>query len=104
MRTYEGLFIFPGSFNEEELSKGIEQAKGEIEKLGGKVTGTDTLGRRLFARHLKKRTSGHYAKVRFDFDPTQIDALHKRYALSESVFRVQICRTEEPVAAEEAAA
>ncbi|MDA0322765.1 MAG: 30S ribosomal protein S6 [Verrucomicrobia bacterium] len=95
MREYQAMFIFSDKFNEEELENAQEQAKGEIEKLGGKISHIEKMGRRSFARTMKKRDGGFYVRMDMDFDPQQIEALNQRYALTESVFRVQICRTPE---------
>lgn len=95
MREYQALFIFSEKFKEEELEKALEGAKGEIEKLGGKISHTEMMGRRSFARTMKKQDGGYYARVDMEFDPQQIDALNRRFVLSESVFRVQVCRTPE---------
>jgi ribosomal protein S6 len=95
VREYQAIFIFSEKFNEEELENAQEQAKSEIESLGGKISHIEKMGRRSFARTMKRQGGGHYVRIDMDFDPQQIDALNRRYALVESVFRVQICRTPE---------
>lgn len=110
MKTYEALFIFCGQHKDVELDTLVEKAKDEIVKLGGDITGTQGIGKKTFARTMKKRDSGHYVRVGFFLDPLKIDALLARYKLNEDVFRVQITaadptnmivdKAEDPVEAE----
>lgn len=90
MNKYDGLYIFAGAAKDEALDKLVEKAGGEITRLGGSVVGTEMLGRRTFARQLKKRDSGFYVRIRFQLDPAQVDPLTQRYRLMEEIFRVQI--------------
>ena len=52
----------------------------------------EVLGKRAFARPMKKREGGVYVRIRIAIDPSQLDALCGRYTLSEEVFRVQIVK------------
>ena len=92
LNTYEGLYIFDERLKEEELKQAVDQAHALIEKHGGSVLGSKTLGRRTFARQLKKRQAGIYVRTVFNMDPEKISPLLASYKLSEVVFRVQICR------------
>lgn len=92
MELYEAMFIFPDRFKEEELDGVIKTTRGEIEKLGGEVVSATRLGRRPFARPIKKRENGHYAVVTFNIDKRQIPNLHARCKMSEDIVRVQIVR------------
>lgn len=89
-KKYDALFVFAGSMKDEALEKTLERVNAEIERLGGSIEGSENLGRRTFARPMKKRENGVYVKVLFLLDPAQITALRARYRLSEDVFRVQI--------------
>ena len=94
MRTYEGLFIFSDKFNDEELANSVAYVKTEIEKLGGKIAGSEALGRRVFCRPLRKQEAGHYIRVTFDMSPENVAPLRARYRLAENVFRVQVTHAE----------
>ena len=87
---YEGMFIFPDRFRDEELDGIIKSVRSEIEKLGGEVVSSTRLGRRNFARPLKKMEFGHYAVITFNIAGDQLPALHVRFKLSDDVLRVQI--------------
>ena len=75
--------------------------------MGGNIIAKDSLGKRAFARPMKKRDNGVYVKVRFELDPLKIKELVARYRLVEEVFRVQFLavddRREAKIAAERAA-
>lgn len=90
MKTYDGLYIFASSAKDDVLDKHLERARGEITRLGGNVLKMETLGKRAFARAMRKRDSGIYVKIRFELDPAQVATLNARYLLIEEVFRVQI--------------
>ena len=59
------------------------------------VLSTDVLGKKSFARPMRKRDSGVYVKIRFELDPAQVSTLVGRYLLVEDVFRVQILAVDE---------
>ncbi|MDH3346080.1 MAG: 30S ribosomal protein S6, partial [Kiritimatiellaceae bacterium] len=57
---YEGLFIFPETLDEEQLDQAIDAVKTEVEKLGGSLESSTRLGKRTFARPMKKKKAGIY--------------------------------------------
>jgi ribosomal protein S6 len=95
MNKYDGLYIFAGSAKDDVLDKQIDKARGEITRLSGTVLSTDVLGKKSFARPMRKRDGGVYVKIRFELDPAQVAALVGRYHLVEDVFRVQILAVDE---------
>ena len=95
MKKYDALYIFVGIAKDDALEANLEKALAEVTRLGGNVITQDSLGKRAFARPMKKRDSGVYVKVRFEIDPLKIDELVKRYQLVEEVFRVQFLAVDE---------
>ena len=96
MKTlYEGLFIFPETLDEEQLDQAIDAVKVEVEKLGGSFENATRLGKRSFARPMKKKKAGIYAIIMFRFDGSQIAALKRRLKLSTNVFRAQFMKKDE---------
>ena len=95
MKKYDGLYIFAGSAKDDVLDKQIDKARGEITRLSGIVLSTDVLGKKSFARPMRKRDSGVYVKIRFELDPAQVSTLVSRYHLVEEIFRVQILVVDE---------
>ena len=90
MKKYDALYIFVGVAKDDILEANLAKALAEVTRLGGVVVAQDSLGKRTFARSMKKRDSGVYVKVRMEMDPAKVDELVKRYKLVEEVFRVQI--------------
>jgi ribosomal protein S6 len=100
---YEGLFIFPETMSEDELDQAINAVKTELEKLDGSQESTTRLGKRSFARPMKKKRAGIYAIIMFRIDGGQIPAFKRRLKLSTKVFRAQFVKKDElDVATQEA--
>ena len=99
---YEGLFIFPETLDEEQLDQAIDAVKIELEKLDGSLESTTRLGKRSFARPMKKKKAGIYAIIMFRLDGGQIPAFKRRLKLSTNVFRAQFVKKDESDVAQEA--
>ena len=101
MKTlYEGLFIFPEILDEEQLDQAIADVKAEIEKLDGSLESSTRLGKRTFARPMKKKKAGIYVIIELRINGANIDALKRRLKLATNVFRAQIVTKDESVKAE----
>ena len=101
MKTlYEGLFIFPEALDDEGLDQSIAHVKTELEKLDGSLESTTRMGKKTFARPLKKQKAGLYTVMMFRLDGEQIDAFKKRLKLTSNVFRSQFVVAKEEVAQE----
>jgi len=98
-RKYEALFIFAGNIKDEALEKVIEQSATEIQKLGGVIESTETLGRRTFARTMQKRDHGVYVKFYFSIEPEKVKKIHTRFKHNDDCFRLQITIRNERVEA-----
>jgi len=97
---YEGLFIFPEILDEEQLDQAIADVKAEIEKLDGSLESSTRLGKRTFARPMKKKKAGIYVIIELRINGANIDALKRRLKLATNVFRAQIVTKDESVKAE----
>ncbi len=89
------MLIFLTSLSDEDVEKTLERVRGEIARLGGSTGKTDCMGRRTFARPMKKQDAGVYFEMEFALDPEQVDAFTGRLKLIDEVFRVQVARMEE---------
>jgi len=99
---YEGLFIFPETLDEEHLDLSINRVKEEIEKLGGSLESTTRMGKKNYARPLKKQKAGHYVVMMIKLDGDKLVQFGQRLKLATDVFRSQIVVAEETEAAQEA--
>ncbi len=102
MNTYEGLFIFPEALDEEGLDQAIGRVKEELEKLGGSIESTARMGKKTFARPLKKQKAGLYVVIMFKLEGTRLDAFKARLKLTTNVFRHQFVEATGVEAAQEA--
>ena len=103
MNTYEGLFIFGETVQEERLKDLVAYVTGEITKAGGKVSETRDMGRRSFARIMQKKESGFYVSLTFKIAADKISVLTARYHLNDDIFRVQITRFDPKLVSQPAA-
>lgn len=102
MNTYEGLFIFPEALDEEGLDQAIGRVKEELEKLGGSIESTARMGKKTFARPLKKQKAGLYVVIMFKLEGTRLAAFKARLKLTTNVFRHQFVEATGVEAAQEA--
>ena len=96
MNLYEGMVVFPETMKEEAIEEAIGNVKAEIEKLEGGVENATRLGKRSFARPMRKQRAGHYAVIGFRAPGSAIHPLRQRLKLMPEVFRAQIVRAAEP--------
>lgn len=89
MKKYDALYIFINA-RDDAIEPFLEKAGAEITRLGGTILGSESLGKKTFARELKKHDAGLYVRTRFELDPAKVEELRARYALVDEIFRVQI--------------
>lgn len=92
MQKYEGLFIFPKRIGEEALEAALDKVRETLEENGCRVLSMTRLGKRNFARPLKKHTGGHYVVFEFDAEGERIAELHSRFKLNSDVLRQQFIK------------
>lgn len=97
MKRYEGLFILDTAGKEETVKDTIDKISSEISSLGGKVETVQKMDKRSFMRVAnKKYNAGFYVNVIFECQPSVIDQLRRRFAMSSDVFRVIFTNTSSP--------
>ena len=100
MKRYEGLFILETAAKEEGVKDIIDRISNEITAAGGKVETVQKMDKRSFARVAnKKHNAGFYVNVIFETNPSTIDQLKHRFAMSSDVFRVLFTNAPAPKAA-----
>ena len=60
MKKYDALYIFVNAVRDDAIEPLVEKVGADITRLGGKVLGSEMLGRKTFARVMKKKESGVY--------------------------------------------
>ena len=93
MKKYEAMVILANRVEDSKLDEKIEIIRGEITRAGGTLDNVTRLGRRGFARQLRKRDAGLYLLVTFSADPAKLAGLNEHLSRShqeDDIFRVQI--------------
>lgn len=90
MKKYEAILIIDGR-NLEDQGKVITDGFGElVVSLGGTMEETVCMGRKQFAREMKKKKAGIYYSLVFSLDEDKVISLHDKYRLNENVLRLQV--------------
>ena len=97
MNKYEAMFIVPESLK--DIEEALGKVRDEIKKHGGDVESATRLGKRMFARKMKKQDAGQYVIMTFKAPTDQVKTLMARFKMNEEIFRVQIVRAPAVVAA-----
>jgi ribosomal protein S6 len=91
VKQYQGIFILNTAGKVEGADEVLSEVTEAINGAGGKVGEIEKLETRPFARVAdKKHTSGFYAKVPFEFEHTELDALKAELTARDDVFRVLV--------------
>lgn len=99
LNRYEAMVILPESLTEEEIESGLDALSEEIKGLGGTAGKAARMGRKPFARPLKKQTAGEYALLRFELAGEQVTPLLEKLKFHKPIFRIQVSRLEEQASA-----
>lgn len=102
MKTYDGMLVFPATLAEDALAAAVEKVKGEITRANGTIAEATILGRRNYARPMKKQEAGSYVRIRFDLEPGAMAGLLARLKMNENLFRQQIVEAEPVIVVEKA--
>lgn len=100
MNRYEAMAILPESLTEDEIEQGLDRLSAKIKELGGSASKASRMGRKTFARPMKKQTIGEYALLRFELDGQKITELQQELKLDNAIFRIQFTRLPEAATAE----
>lgn len=89
MRTYEAVFILDSRKIEDDGDAFARGVAKHAKSLGGLVKQRISLGRRQFARPIRKLKAGVYWDFVIDLDPAQVAPFKEHYRLNEEVLRVE---------------
>lgn len=96
MKKYESVFIIDvRKVDDEGKAFSAELAK-YIESLGGKITEAIPMGRKQFAREIKKRKAGAYWNIMFELTSDKVGSIRNKFRLDERVLRLMIILDEKP--------
>ena len=96
MKTYEAVFILDDKKLDDHGDSFARRVGDHIRDLGGKVKEKGSLGRKQFARRIKKKSAGQYWDFVFDLDPEQVATFEEKYRLDSAVLRLVVFIYEPP--------
>ena len=96
MKTYEAVFVLDERKFDDQGEAFSLEVVNRIQELGGRLRDRIAMGRRQFARPVKKLNAGVYWDFVFDLDPGEVDALKQTYHLNEAVLRSEVFIFEAP--------
>ncbi|NOY76051.1 MAG: 30S ribosomal protein S6 [Kiritimatiellaeota bacterium] len=97
MKKYETIVIL----DERKIKDDGKEFLAEIEKLitgefGGKIVKSVVMGKKQFARAIKKRKTGVYLSIVHEMETDKIALLKDKYKLKETVLRMQSYNYDRP--------
>ena len=92
VNIYEGLVILPETLNEEAVDVALEKVKQELKGLNGSINNVTKLGRKMFARPMKKQVAGEYVLLNITLDGAQVTTFLTGLKLHDEIFRIQLIK------------
>ena len=89
MKKYETVIILDDRRIQDEGKTFVEEFSARISRAGGEIIRTTPLGRKQFARQMKKRKTGFYWDFIINLDEKEAKKLPNYYSLDERVLRLQ---------------
>ena len=97
MKKYETIVIIDEKQVKDDGAAFLAEFEKVIKKdFGGVIVTSEIMGRRQFAREIKRKKTGIYLDVIHEMDATKILALRNKYKLNETVLRLQTYSYDRP--------
>ncbi len=96
MKKYEAVFILDMRKVEDEGKAFSEEFAKNVQSWGGKVVESNPMGRRQFAREIRKRKAGIYWDYVIEIDPLKSGEVREKYRLDERVVRLLVINYDRP--------
>ena len=87
MNKYETVFILTPVLSDAQMKEAVEKFTKVITDNGGNIVNEELWGLRKLAYPIDKKSTGFYALVEFDSDPTLVKTLETAYRRDERVLR-----------------
>ena len=94
-RTYEVMYIGTPETADDDITKLNDAIQQLIEKEGGTVVKTETMGKRKLAYPIKKKTEGHYTLFEIEGSGQEIAELERRMRVNDTIMRFITVRVDE---------
>ena len=96
MKKYETVVILDDRKIQDEGKAFSEDFSSVVSGAGGEMVSVTPLGRKMFAREIKKRRTGIYMDFVFSAKESVIKDIPEIYKLDESVLRMQVFAYDRP--------
>ena len=96
MNKYEAVFILNIRKVDDEGDAFSKEFTGMLEEWGGNIVETQPMGRKQFAREIKKSKAGIYWNYVFNLDPEKVLAIRNQFRLDDRVIRLMIINYDRP--------
>jgi len=87
LNHYEAVFILTPVLSDVQMKEAVDKFKAVITDNGGTITNEENWGMRKLAYPIQKKSTGFYAFLEFEADPTSIDKLEVNFRRDERVLR-----------------
>ena len=87
MNHYEAVFILTPVLSDVQMKEAVDKFKAVITDNGGTITNEENWGMRKLAYPIQKKSTGFYALLQFDVEPTVIATLETQFRRDERVLR-----------------
>ena len=94
MNKYEGIIIFKGDLNEEQLEKEYAKTEELVKKQEAKIEKSEKWGKKKLTFEIDKFRDGFFLYVAFEALPGSIKTLTDTFKLDNNILRAQIIRLE----------
>ena len=87
LNHYEAVFILTPVLSDNQMKEAVDKFKAVITDNGGTITNEENWGMRKLAYPIQKKSTGFYALLQFDVEPTVIAPLEIQFRRDEKVLR-----------------
>ena len=94
-RGYEALVILKSAGTDQDLARHAAALEEPIQKMGGRLESSQSLGRRKLAFRISRQTEGHYYVLRFQAPPGRIAEIERLFRLTDAIVRFMILTADE---------
>ena len=90
MKKYETIVILDEKRIDDDGTKFLKEFENVLtEEIGGTVVETEIMGRKQFAREIKRKKTGIYLDIIHEMTEDKVKVLRDKYKLNETVLRLQ---------------
>ena len=87
LKQYETVFIATPVLSDVQMKEAVEKFKGILTDEGATIVSEENWGLKKLAYPIQKKSTGFYAFVEFDADPSVIAKLELQFRRDEKVIR-----------------